>query len=65
MKLKIISDGTSFGTKIIDSTTGEEVEEITSIRWEITAGEVSRATITFDRIQCVVEGEVIDDPSAD
>lgn len=65
MKLKIISDGTSFGTKIIDSTTGEEVEEITSIRWEITAGDASRATIIFDRIQCVVEGEVIDDPSAD
>ena len=65
MKLKIISDGTSLGTKIVNSDTGEEVEEITSIHWEITAGEGSRATIQFDRIQCDVDGWTNDDTSED
>ncbi|HEY0006193.1 MAG TPA: hypothetical protein VGB17_15545 [Pyrinomonadaceae bacterium] len=33
MKLKIISDGTSAGTKLVDES-GNEIEGVTSLRWQ-------------------------------
>lgn len=35
LKLKIISDGTSFGTRVVNAETGEELQYVKSIRWEI------------------------------
>jgi hypothetical protein len=35
MKLKIISDGTYLGTKVVNAATGEAIENVTSIRWDV------------------------------
>lgn len=40
MKLKIISDGTNAGTKLIDEDTGESVSGISSLTWEASAEQV-------------------------
>lgn len=34
MRLKIVSDGTPFGTKLVHVETGEEVEGFTGVSWE-------------------------------
>ena len=44
MKLKIVSDGTDKGTKVIDEM-GNVVEHVLSVQWQISAGMRSRATI--------------------
>lgn len=35
MKIKIISDGTPNGTLVVDADTGEKVDNIYSIKWEL------------------------------
>lgn len=35
LKLKIVSDGTSFGTRVVNAETGEELQYVKSIRWEV------------------------------
>ena len=40
IRLKITSDGTPTGTKVIDSKTGEEVEGIRSVEWSISFDEI-------------------------
>ena len=35
MKLKIISDGTNTGTKLIDEDTGEMIHGISKLTWEV------------------------------
>jgi hypothetical protein len=44
MKLKIISDGTPKGTKVVDEM-GNRVEYVQSVQWSVKVGELSRATI--------------------
>lgn len=34
MRLKIVSDGTREGTKVVNAETGEEVENVVAVRWE-------------------------------
>lgn len=34
MKVKVISDGTTFGTYVVDVETGERLEDVAAIRWE-------------------------------
>jgi len=41
IRLKIISDGTPTGTKVIDSETGEEIEGIRRVEWSISFDEIS------------------------
>ena len=43
--LKIISDGTPYGTKVINSKPGEEIEGVRSIEWSISYNEISVAKI--------------------
>jgi hypothetical protein len=51
MKLKIISDGTNGGTKLIDEDTGETVHGIGKLTWEASATEVlTKATVEFFNI---------------
>lgn len=46
MKIKIISDGTNFGTKIINKETGEIIGRVQNITWSISAADVlAKATI--------------------
>ena len=46
MKLKIISDGSVLGTRVVNADTGEPVEKVVSVQWEHSApGAVPIATI--------------------
>ncbi len=46
MKLRITSDGTFLGTKVVNAETGEKVEMVKSVRWEhASAEDVPIATI--------------------
>lgn len=35
MKIKIISDGTALGTKVINAETGEALDKVASVRFEV------------------------------
>ena len=39
MKIKVISDGTGVGTKIINEETGEEIKNATFLKIEVFAGQ--------------------------
>ena len=59
MKLKIVSDGTNKGTKVVDEM-GNMVEHVQSVQWQISVGMLSRATIELIDIPIetmVVKGE--------
>jgi hypothetical protein len=45
MRLQILSDGTSFGTRVRDSETGEEIDNIRSVTFHAQACELPYATI--------------------
>lgn len=49
MRLKIISDGTQEGTKVIDSKTGEELEDVLEVHYEVTECGVEAVVI----LECV------------
>lgn len=40
MKLKLISDGSSKGTKVVNAETNEELENVNSIFYKVKSGEV-------------------------
>jgi len=51
MKLKIISDGTNAGTKLINEDTGESVEFVQKISWEVSAKDFTcKAIVDFINI---------------
>lgn len=56
--MKIVSDGTDYGTKVFDDD-GKEMEGITSIEWSISVRNYARAKIEFIGVE--VEVEVEDD----
>lgn len=35
MKLKVISDGTAQGTKVVNAETGEELENVFGVQWSL------------------------------
>ena len=45
MILKIISDGTAYGTNIVDAETGERVTNVTDISFKLVSGGVVEAFI--------------------
>lgn len=48
MKLKIISDGTAWGTKVVDVETGEELKYVKSADWHISADDkLAEANLTI------------------
>lgn len=58
MKLKIISDGTNSGTKLINQETGESVELVQEIQWFLDVNEVySLATIKLAKIPVEIVSE--------
>lgn len=54
MKLKVISDGTALGTKVINAETGEAIENISRISWELDAS-VYIAQAVIEVIEIPVE----------
>lgn len=58
-RVKIISDGTSYGTKITDME-GKTIIGISSLTWSVEAGGgLARAVVVFDNVEVDVVGEVI------
>ena len=57
MKIKIISNGISFDTKVIDIETGKELENITRIHWFIDANSIAKAIIEFSKVEVEIESE--------
>lgn len=58
-RVKIISDGTSYGTKITDME-GKTIIGISSLTWSVEAGDgLARAVVVFDNVEVDVVGEVI------
>lgn len=52
--IKIISDGTPWNTHVLDADTGEEINNVTYIKWEIhLKDELARVTLglTFGEIE--------------
>lgn len=61
MKLKITSDGTPYGTKIINAETGEDLSiSITSIMYEHKAGEFPTCKVQMmdNPVEFTVDGEL-------
>jgi len=50
IKLKIVSDGTSSGTHVVDRETGERLESVTAIEWRISVGNYAEAILTLRNV---------------
>lgn len=57
MKVKIVSDGTPHGTRITDET-GNPIEYVDSIDWEMRMDRLATATVRFVAIPVEVEAEL-------
>ena len=59
MKIKIISDGTKYSTRVINADTGEEIENVTDIKIKLSAKDgFARATLSFVDVQCEMTAEL-------
>lgn len=54
MKLKVISDGTAQGTKVVNEATGEELENVFAVQWGID-GRTQQAVATIAVMQVKME----------
>jgi hypothetical protein len=55
LRIKIISDGTPMGARVVNAETGETIEAIHEIEWEWRAGYTAEATIKFGRVEVELE----------
>lgn len=62
MKVKVISDGTSFGTYVVDAETGARLEDVYAVRWELDpqCDMVCRVTLEMGKIPVELEAEASD-----
>lgn len=59
MKLKIISDGTSYGTRLVNADTNEPIGFVESIEWKVSVGDpAAKAIITFVNLPVEILCEV-------
>ena len=59
VKIKIVSDGTPIGTKVIDEETGETINGVVSVGWNICVGTgFARAYIELLNIPVELVGEI-------
>ena len=56
MRIKILSDGTPAGTKVVDTETGEVLEGVVSIKWSVTA-EHEKNQAPYHHVRCWLEIE--------
>jgi len=57
VRIKIISDGTAPGTRVVDARTGEPIDGITAISWKVDVNRLAEATLTFIKVPVEAEGE--------
>ena len=55
LKLKIISDGTPWGTKVVNVETGEVVQYVTDVEWKFASGKMAEATIKLAQVPVEIE----------
>ena len=60
MRIQIISDGMPGGTKVVDQDSGEELEQIRSIKWWIEVDDIGRCLVEFVDVPVQVIGETDD-----
>lgn len=59
MKIRIISDGTGPGTRVVDER-GEKVEMVTAVKWKLDDPRgLATAELTFVKVPVEVEGELM------
>lgn len=60
MRLKIVSDGTTTGTQLLDADTGQQVHGVQAIRWtcDIWDHQLARAEVVLVGLPVEVAGEV-------
>ena len=56
MRLRIISDGTPQGTKVLDGN-GRLIKGISQVTWSVEYGKRASATLTFNNVDVDVIGE--------
>ena len=57
MKIKIISDGTSKDTKIVNAATGELIDGITEITWRVKVGGIAKVNLKMLHIPVELVGK--------
>lgn len=57
MKLKIVSDGNPYNTRIINAETGETLDMVTRLTWEITPDMLARCTMELVNVAVDLECE--------
>lgn len=50
MKIKITSNGDSFGTQIVNAETGEVIEYVKAVGWYHEAGELPRVLLSVNNL---------------
>lgn len=63
MKLKIVSEGTVMGSRVVNAETGEILDGVTSVNWKHDAGDLPRAVITLIGMpveNCINVGEAVE-----
>lgn len=55
--IKIISDGTGFGTRVVDEATGEPITNITRVEWVVAADGVAMANLRAIKVPLEVVGD--------
>jgi len=62
MRIKIISDGTDIGTKIVDAETMAEVEGCREVHWSMDSKlGVAEAFVEFSGVEVDIEAEVLEE----
>lgn len=58
MRIKIISSGKGFETKVVNAETGESIDFVRSVRWQFTSpGHLAIATIEVLNVEAEIVGE--------
>ena len=59
MKIKIITDGTGYGTQVLDAETGKPIERCLKIAFEAAVGEmpIVHFWVYADEVEIIGEGE--------
>jgi hypothetical protein len=57
MKVKIISDGTPRGTRVVDTATGEPLYQVRAVTWACEARGTAKAILELVGVEIEVIGE--------
>lgn len=58
MRLKIISDGQPLNTKVLNADTGEELQFVRSVKWQVGYDDVATAEIEVLMVEVELEADL-------